>query len=151
MPLATKLSEVCDRAKLLLEDEAATLGIAEGCIFYGDQDRLPGYPAVCVEPDVKPVEMYGAGRMTQIVLRIYILVYHGEVKNSESTNRRDADILAETIADLFNADGTFFGLAIHAFVSEVKSGYSLKQQGTTVRSTRLQFDVKSQERLPNNP
>lgn len=149
MPLVTKLSEVADAAKLLLEDNAEELGIAEGCIFYGDQERLPGYPAVCVEPDTKKSELYGAGRMTEVNMRVYLLVYHGEVRDVQ-TNRRDADRLAEAITNLFNADGTFSGIATHCFISESQSGYSNKQN-TTLRSSRLQFDLKSQERLPNNP
>lgn len=149
MALATTLSEVCDALKLLLEGQAANLGIADGCVFYGDQERLPGYPAVCVEPDVKKADMYGAGRMTEVNIRIYLLVYHGEIRNLQ-TNRRDADRLAEAIANLLNADGTFSGLATHCFVSEAQSGYATKQN-TTLRSTRLQFDLKTQERLPNNP
>lgn len=149
MSLAVRLSDVCDRLVLLFEDNAVDLGIADGGIFYGDQERIPVSPAVCVEPDVKKSELYGAGRMTEVNFRIYILVYHSELRNVQS-NRRDADILAEDITDLLNADATFFGLAIHCYVSEAQSGYSNKQN-TTLRSTRIQFELKSQERLPNNP
>lgn len=149
MPLAVKLSEVVDRAIQLLNTNAEDLGIADNGVWYGDQERLPNYPAVCVEPDIKKSELYGAGRMTDVNIRVYLLVYHGEIRDV-GTNRRDADKLAEAIADLFNTDGTFFGLAIHCFVSENQSGYSTKQN-TTLRSSRLQFDLKSQERLLNNP
>lgn len=149
MPLVTKLSEVCDKLVLVLEGEAENLGIAEGGIFYGDQERLPVSPAVCVEPYTKKAEVYGAGRMTEVNFLVYILVYHSEIRDL-STNRRDADRLAEAIADLLNSVANFYEMAIHCFVSESQSGYSQKQN-TTLRSTRITFEVKSQERLPNNP
>jgi hypothetical protein len=149
MALATKLSEVCDRLKLLLEAQAESLGIADDGVFYGDQERIPVSPAICVEPDLKRVELYGAGRMTKPVLRVYVLVYHSEIRDA-SSNRRDADKLAESVGDLLNTDGTFFGMAIHCYVSESQSGYATKQNGT-LRCTRLTFELTTQERLPNNP
>ena len=129
--------------------EAVALGIADGGVFYGDQERIPASPAVCVEPNTKKVSLYGAGRMTEVFLEVYLLVYHSEIRDLQS-NRRDADRLAEDIATLVNTDGTFFGLAIHCYVTEMQSGYSNKQN-TTLRSTRITFQVETQERLPNNP
>lgn len=149
MPLATKLSEVCDALVELLRDASEDLGIAEGGVFYGDQERIPVSPAVCVEPNTKKSVLKGAGRMTEVDLEVYLLVYHSDIRNVQA-NRRDADKLAEAIADLVNVDGTFSGLAIHCYVSESQSGYSNKQN-TTLRSTRVTFALTSQERLPNNP
>jgi hypothetical protein len=147
MTLATKLSEVCDRTVLLFREQAEGLGIEESAIFYGDQERIPISPAVCVEPGEKKVELYGAGRMTEVNFVVYILTYHSELRDLES-NRRDADRLAETITDLLNADAGFFGLAIHCFVSNVSSGYATKTNNT-LRASRITFELKSQERLPN--
>lgn len=147
MPLATKLSTVCDALVALLEAQAETLGIAEGGVFYGDQARLPVSPAVCVEPGLKSATMYGAGRMTELTLTVTVLVYHSEIK-SIASNRRDADTLAEAVASLIVKSPTFNGLVIHCMVREVESGYSVKDR-TTMRSTRLQWTATSQERLPN--
>jgi hypothetical protein len=149
MALVTKLSEVCDRLVLLFRTQAPDLGIEEKAIFYGDQERIPISPAVCIEPGEKNVEMYGAGRMTELDLIVYVLAYHSEIQDLE-TNRRDADRLGETIADLLNADSNFFGLAIHCFVSNISSGYATKK-GNTLRASRITFRLKSQERLPNQP
>jgi hypothetical protein len=149
MALVTKLSEACDVLVQLFEDQAESLGIAEGGVFYGDQERIPVSPAVCVEPNVKKSALYGAGRMTEVALQVYVMVYHSELRDVGS-NRKDADLLAETITDLLNSQANFYGNAIHCFVSEVQSGYSQKQN-TTLRSTRVTFDIQSQERLPNNP
>jgi hypothetical protein len=149
MALAVKLSEVCDDLITMLAAQAEKYGIPDEGIFYGDQERIPVSPCICVEPYTKAATLYGAGRMTEVILQVYVLVYHSEIRDLES-NRRDADRLAEDLSDLLNYDATFGGRAIHCFVSEVQSGYSQKQN-TTVRSSKITFEVRSQERLNNNP
>jgi hypothetical protein len=147
MTLATSLSTVCDALVSLLETNAEDLGIPVGGVFYGDQSKIPVSPAVCVEPDSKTSELYGAGRMTEVNFRVNILVYHSEIRNIES-NRRDADLLAESIATLTHKDPTFGGLVIHCFTSEIQSGYATKDR-SVIRTTRLTWTARSQERLPN--
>jgi hypothetical protein len=147
MALGVTLTDFCDQMVALLQNNAESLGIADDSVYYGDQTRIPHSPAVCVEPDTKAADLYGAGRMTELKVTLYLLVYHSEVRDL-SSNRRDADLLAEDIAVLVNKDPTFYGLAIHCYVTEVKSGYSIKDR-TTMRSTRIAWEATSQERLPN--
>lgn len=147
--MITKLSEACDKLVLLFQEWSEDLGLAEGAVFYGDQTRIPNSPAVCVEPNEKQPELYGAGRLTKVNLQLFILVYHSEMANAE-TNRRAADRLGEEIADRLNAMPTFFGEAIHCWVSNLASGYSTKQN-SVMRAVRVTFDITIQERLPNNP
>lgn len=148
MPLAVDLSTVGDWGVALMQANAQSLGIPDNGIFYGDQERIPVSPTVCVETGDKKAGLYGAGRMTELKLTIYFLVYHSEIRAVQS-NRRDADILAETIGKLLNSDATMGGLAIHSFVNQISSGYATKQN-TTMRASRIEFEVTSQERLPNN-
>lgn len=148
MPLAVDLSTVGDWGVALLQANAQTLGIPDNGVFYGDQERIPCSPCVCVETGDKKAVLYGAGRMTELELNIYFLVYHSEIRAVQS-NRRDADILAETIGKVLNADATMGGLAIHSFVSQISSGYATKTN-TTMRASRIEFQIRSQERLPNN-
>lgn len=149
MPLLTTLSQFGLQMKTLLETNAGTLGIADGGIFYGDQARIPVSPAVCVEPNNKSVDLYGAGRMTEVKITLYLLVYHSEIRDI-SSNREDADTLAEAIATLVNSSATFYGSAIHCYVTDVTSGYSTKSN-TTMRATRITWEATTQERLPNSP
>jgi hypothetical protein len=149
MALATKISDFANKMVTLLEANAATLGIADGGVFYGDQLRVPVSPTVCVEPSSKTPTLYGAGRMTEVKIVLYLLVYHSDIR-SISDNRRDADLLAEAICNLVNADGTFGGMCIHCYVNDVTSGFSTKTN-TTMRATRITWEATTQERLPNNP
>jgi hypothetical protein len=143
------MSDFANGAIALLQANADTLGIAEGGIFYSDQLRIPVTPSVCVEPVNKNVELKASSRMTKVVITIYLLVYHSEVRNVE-LNRSDADLLAESIAKVFNADGTFGGTCIHNYITDITSGYSTKVSNT-MRTTRLTWEITTQELLPNNP
>lgn len=147
MPLATKLSEFADRMIVLLNENTEELEIPDDGIFYGDQTRIPTSPCICVEPSTKVPTLKAAGRMTDVVITLYILVYHSEIREL-TANRRDADLLAEDICDLVNFDPNFFGLAIHCYVTDVTSGYSNKVNGT-IRTTRITWEATTQERLPN--
>lgn len=148
MPLVTKLSDACDALVDLFSANIEDLAIGDGGIFYGDQERIPTSPAICVEPNEKRSSLYGGGRMTEVTLSVYVLVYHSEVRSLQD-NRRDADKLAEDVTDLLNADATFSGRATHCYVTSVQSGYSTKTN-TTMRSSRIVFELTSQERLPQN-
>jgi len=149
MTLLIHLSQVCDDVVERLKDWSEDLNVGEGDIYYGDQERIPRSPTLCVEPGEKKPELYGAGRMTEMIITVYVLVYHSEIKNTEE-NRRNADKLAEAIADRLNAIPTLDGGAIHCWVSNISSGYATKQN-STMRASRITFDVQTQERLPNNP
>jgi len=149
MALLTEMSELCDMLIALFIEEAEGLQVEEAGIFYGDQERIPTSPAICVEPDDKKSDLYGAGRMTEVDFVVYILCYHSELRAIQS-NRRDADRLAERVTTLLNSNANFYGRAIHCFVSANSSGYATKQNNT-FRANRITFNLKSQERLPNNP
>jgi hypothetical protein len=149
MPLLVHLSQVIDQVVDMLKEWSEDLGVGEEDIYYGDQERIPRSPTLCVEPAEKSPELYGASRMTKMDITCYVLVYHSEIKNVEE-NRRNADRLAERIADLLNEDGTFKGGAIHCWVSNIASGYATKQN-TTMRASRITFSLTSRELLPNNP
>ena len=62
--LISKLIDFCEYIETLLSDNADALGIE--AVYYGDQDRLPVTPAVCVEPDNKARNLKGAQRLTRI-------------------------------------------------------------------------------------
>jgi hypothetical protein len=114
-------------------------------VFYGDQELLPGYPAVCVEPDAKLRILSGAFRVTDNTFTVYILIYHGEVRNHQ-TNRKQADELGESLETLVHADATLGGLVTNIYVTEMASGYATKGK-TPVRACRLTVTGMTKTRL----
>lgn len=139
--------------RLLAKLETApggTYTIAPTGYFYGDQDRIPSTPSICVEPGEKTRTLSGAGQMTDNEFEIYILVYHNKVQGNEAT-RRECDVLAAEIEAFLHRDLqllTALGspLLIHGFVRSNESGYTYKQN-TLYRSARLTFYGKNKTSL----
>ena len=144
--LAGSLVTICDYIFEKLEANQANLGVAQ--VYYGDQEKFPETPSVCVEPDERPRELKSAQRMTKVTFRIYILVYHGTI-SSPQANRRDADLLAENIEALIHEDPQFGGLLIHSLCTNIESGYANRGERTLVRTSRITFEGLSQQLLPS--
>lgn len=142
--LTNSTVEICEYWKKKLEIAKEDLGIVD--VFYGDQERIPKSPTICIEPDVKRAPIRNAGRQTMPEWTIYFMCYHSEIQ-AQSSNRRDSDTLAERLEDLLNSDPQMGGLVIHCWVSEVQSGYARKTNAL-MRSSRITFSANSRHQLP---
>jgi hypothetical protein len=147
--LVTNIFDWVDYWQGLFVDSADALGVDSQMIYYGDQDRLPGYPAICFEPDDTGYEIIYTGRKANINFGFFILVYHGEIRNPQ-INRRDADVLAAACADLVHSHFTGQGRVISCQVDRITSGSATKA-GTLVRASRLTVSAMSQSQLPLTP
>jgi hypothetical protein len=151
-PVITAIYDWIDYWEQKFKLAAGDFGYEQDMVFYGDQDRIPGYPAICLEPDLtdysEPAQTY-LGRKTSIALSFFILVYHGEVRDPQ-INRRDADVLAKGCADLVHSHFTGEGRVIYCWVSSITSGYATKA-GTPVRASRLTVSAMTQDQLPLTP
>jgi hypothetical protein len=117
-----------------------TFTIAPQDVFYGDQDRIPRTPAVCIEPGDKTRTLTGAPNMTTNEFEVFILVYHDKVEDVQAI-RQEVDVLAYEIEKYIHKDlqlknGTSNPALIYGFVRANESGYTIKA-GTLYRSARL--------------
>lgn len=142
--MISSLVEFADATKTLLEDYQEELEIHS--IFYGDQQKLPGTPVVCIEPDTKANDLVGSPRAVNVRFTVQILVYTAAI-NSPQINQRDADVLAEKIEDILHLDPQLGERVIHCMVDSIQSGYARKS-GTLVRANKIQFSGQSKVRLP---
>lgn len=142
--LTGSLRVVCDYMYDLIDKNASALGIE--ALYYGDQDKLPATPAVCIEPDEKPRELKGAQRMTLVRFRVYVLIYYGVIGTPQD-NRRNADELAESIETLIHSKPRFDGLLIHGMCTSIESGYVTRDR-SLLRASRILFEGESQQLLP---
>lgn len=147
MPLTAKVVDICDYLLNLLADNQASLGI-EG-LAYGDVERLPVTPYVCVEPEDKTRTLKNAQRMTNLNFTIFIIVYFGPVASVQA-NRRGADILAESIEDLVHSKKSLDGLVTHGMITNIASGYANRDR-TLIRASRMTYEGISQELLTSAP
>jgi hypothetical protein len=134
--------------KDFLDDEAwrAEVGIQQ--VMYGDQDKIPVVPMVCVEPSSKRRDFNGAPRRTQIDFEVYVLVYYGTLQDTQ-LNRAEVDRIAEAVEARLHEAQRCDGLVISSLVTGLDSGAANKG-GALMRATRLTFTARSQIMLPYN-
>jgi len=145
--LTSKASDVAQFVLALIQDNAASFfdePIQQ--VFYGDQDKIPSTPVVCVEVNDKNRTMRGMQKTYTIEMEIYVIVYHSKV-GSPQDNRLGADIMSEQVEDLLHKDNRCGGLVIDSFVTKNESGTAQKA-GSIVRSNRVTFYATSAEQLP---
>lgn len=126
-----------------------TLGI--DAIYYGDQDRIPTTPTVCVEPGTKTRRLNGLPRRTEIDMTVYLIVYHYQIASTQVI-RENNDSLAERLEDLLHNDAQLRDAnneptVSDSLVTSIESGYQQKRN-TLFRASRLTFEARSQEQLP---
>ncbi len=145
-PLTNSPVEIADFLIDLMHSNRKQLGIAENAIYYGDQEKIPFSPAICIEPDMTVRKLDASPRRTEMTVRIYILLYHGELRNPEF-NRRNADLRTEAVSKIVHENPYMGGRVIHSYITEVQSGYSTKQN-SVMRTSRMQFEATTHDYLP---
>ena len=146
MPLTDSLTTWAKWVFDLLNDEDFKLDTGIHMVAYGDQDKIPGTPLICVEPNEKRRVFNGAPRRTEVALELYVLIYHGSIQSVQAT-RQQTDELAEAIETKLHADPTCGSHVVHSLVSNLSSGVANKG-GSLYRATRLTFSATSQVQLP---
>lgn len=149
MAFSTSVVDAADYLVTLLTSQMTQTGLQ--AVYYGDQETLPVTPCACVETGNKSRELTGMQKKYSLSMEVYVLVYHSGVTDVQ-TQRRNNDVLAETIEDLIHqdhnmkrTDGT--NRFLDTFVSTSEPGYVTKG-GSVVRATRLTVSILSQQFLP---
>jgi hypothetical protein len=144
MAITTSLVDFAEGVEALLRDRQTELNVA--AIFYGDQDRIPVTPTVCLEPVHKERTLQGAQRYTILTFQIVILVYHSVAQDNQVT-RKEVDRFGEAIEAVLHEDNTLGGRVINCQVTTLESGYAFKST-TLFRSSRITFEGTSRQNLP---
>jgi hypothetical protein len=130
----------------LLSDPAWMAANNIALVMYGDQDKVPQVPLVCVEPSEKARDLVGAPRRTEQVFELFILIYFGGLQDTQ-LNRQQTDQIAEAVETRLHQDSKCAGLVYESHVSRVTSGVANKG-GSLMRATRLTFNARSRVQLP---
>ena len=119
-------------------------------VWYGDQDRIPRTPAVCVEPGDKQRALAGVPNMTENEFEVFILVYHNKAQDNQLTRKEvdqigyDIELLVHQDLQLTNGGAPNM---IHGFIRSHESGYTYKSN-TLYRTARLTYYGKNKTSLP---
>jgi len=126
----------------------AKAGLNVSDVYYGDQEKIPRVPTVCVDTGSKRRELNGAPRRVMVDMELYVLVYTGAVA-SLSANREQDDLIAEAVETLIHLDATMGGLVIDSLVSDIEYGYALRNN-SLFRTARLTVTARDQVQLPSS-
>lgn len=124
-------------------------------IFYGDQDKLPRVPAVCLEPGnvVRDLDGVATRGMVRNNFSVAIFVYHVNMEVQQT--RMQVDEIGEAIQTLLHANlqlkvgGTDpqDETVIHGFVTGFQSGYTFRQPKGLYRSVMMTWEGTTKTRL----
>ena len=146
--LTDSLVEVAEAIGAILEANKTTWGVKD--IYYGDQDRIPRNPAICIETGEKTRELNGAPRRTLVTLPVYLLVYHNALTAGAAGQRKANDTLAELIeTELHKAENRDLGgIVIHTMCTALEPGYQRKRDALW-QTTQITVTATSQVQLPS--
>jgi len=139
--LTTDMTIVTQMIVDKLTDAADELGLAN--VYYGLQELIPEYPAVCIESFPKRRASYGTHSFN-VELAVGLLVYHGKIQSSTVT-KKECEVMAERIQDKLHEDFYLGGLVLFGYVTRVDPGVSRVQE-VMIRSTRIIWEATSKER-----
>lgn len=133
----------------LINENRVDLGLE--LTFYGDQDLIQKYPAVCVDGQQVDRELQGAGAGGGVLntFTVFLYVYHGTVKDIQQ-NRKDADKLVADLEDLLHTNLHLSGegdtaLITHGFVVRNEAGQAAR--GEILAVTRMTWQGLSKTLL----
>jgi len=135
------------KAACVANDIVTTTGVYLGAddVYYGDQDKFPRSPSVCVDPNNRQRTLQGVSFRTDNNFALYILVYHAKIQDNQLT-RKEVQQISEAIETLLHQDPQLGGNVIHSFCSLNESGY-VYRQSTMYRTNRITFEPYSKTRL----
>lgn len=133
------------RANAAVLKSSSNVVVDAADIYFGDQDKMPRTPSICVDPGNRRRDLQGVSFRTDNNFTIYILVYHSKVQDNELT-RKEAQQISEAVETLLHLDPQLGGLVIHSYCSLNESGY-VYRQNTMYRTNRVTFEPYSKTRL----
>jgi hypothetical protein len=130
-----RITDVVDSILRKVEQNKDRLGVEY--IFYRDQEKIPSFPAICVEPGPLTKTLTGVGGKgrTDNNFTVFLIVYIGHIGAQEEASK-ESDKLAELLMDIIHEDMTLGGLVAHGFVAEITPGYSFREKAT-IKAARL--------------
>lgn len=138
----------------LITDKSGLVVLTPDNVWYGDQNKLPAVPALCIEPSSRPRTLEGVSYRTNNDFQVYFMWYHADVTQSNQNTRQQVQQLSEAGEALIHKDpqcnldtgGGPGGLLIHCFCQLNESGYTYRSN-TLYRTNRVTFSGYSKTAL----
>jgi hypothetical protein len=142
-----RLDVIADAVYQLVLARKADIGALD--VWFGEHDKLPRLPAVCVAGDTKQRENYGAPRRVTNTFTVRLDLYIAKVAPQADIDR-DSLTVAEQLEAVLHEDLTFGGLVVGSLVTSSEQGV-VDKSGTRYRTARLTLELMNRTTLPMRP
>jgi hypothetical protein len=145
MTHTARATVVAQRIQTLLSEKVADVTFFDPpirAVYYGDQDKIPYSPTLCVEAGIKRRSWPPVPTLrTENNLEVTVITYHARIGDGQQT-RLEADRLSEAVEEFLNIyhyrllDASGSDLVIHGHVVENEPGY-VRRGNTLFHAARL--------------
>jgi len=142
-----RLVDVTDAVYQAVLAKKVDVGLQD--VWFGEHDKLPRLPAVCVIGDTKEREDRGAPRLVTNTFRVRCDLYVVKISTQADIDR-DALTLADDLEEVLHEDLTFGGIVIGSLVRSNEQGV-VDKAGTRYRTARLTLELINRTMLPMRP
>jgi hypothetical protein len=144
MPVLTGNTTVVTQAVVDLLLANPQLGWKE--VLYGDIDRIPKTPTICVESGAVELDWPPSPSFwTQHNFTVYAMCYFCKVVE-QAQLKKEADAFAEAVRDVIHQNKTLNDIVIHGNVTLMEPGIA-RRGGAKLRTTRLTIRYISKLRI----
>jgi hypothetical protein len=141
--------DIVDAAKLTVDPQGDPVNV-----FYGDIQKIPSYPTVCVFSGPKTREHSGSLQRYRVGFTTILQCYICKYEETSSVTRKKAELFGEAIEDLIHNSLTLVnrvgsvGVVVDGFIMSSEPGYSVR--GTTkIQAVRLTHTAFNQTNIPD--
>jgi len=141
-------SELAQRIYNIILANKDALLTTDGMVCYGDQDKIPVTPTLCIESGPTGRSLAGVPNRTENQLVCYLILYWAKVQDMQ-TDKLQGEQCAEAIVRYLDDNlqlelGGDGGVVIHGFVSEINPGYILRnERKSLMHAVRLTWTGKT--------
>ncbi len=134
MPILTGDTTVVTQAVVDLLLANPQLGWKE--VLYGDIDRVPKTPTICVESGSIELDWLPSPSFwTEHTFTVYAMCYFCKIVE-QAQLKKEADAFAEAVRDVIHENKTLNDIVIHGNVTLMEPGIA-RRGGAKLRATRL--------------
>lgn len=142
-----RLDDVTDAVYQAVLAKQADLNLEK--VWFGEQNKIPKLPAVCVIGDRKEREDRGVPRLVTNTFTVRLDLYIVKVTDAE-TMQREVLSQAEDLEAALHEDLTFGGIVYGSMVKSNEQGV-VDKSGTRYHTARLTLELINRSMLPMRP
>lgn len=136
MPLTDKLAVVTQAVVDHLKN-ASDYPVPPDDIHYGDRNKIPRYPAVCIFSGGKDRELGGNTQRTENNITVFLIIYYAGA-DSVGADTKAVDELTDLTEEVLHRDLQMRGTVTSGYVRTIDPGFAVRS-GALIKATRIRW------------